>query len=618
MLFGALALMPLAASAQDGGTQSPFAIGAGSRAIGLGRSFVSLADDASSLYWNPATLKNVQQAQFEIMYMSLFGDFTGADYIYGGFVYPTLNAGSFGAAFMSLGSSFDAYDEFSRPTGEGTYSESQILISYAFEMRSQWLLGRLATGASVKVARINVDPFSSTAPGFDLGLRWIPNFAERLAVGVNIQDLVGAEHKLDLSADKTDRTVLFGVGWNQPFSNGSALRLLFQADLPERADTRTHFGAEFMFAKYLALRAGYDDGDVTFGLGVTVSNYGLDYAMLSRDEAGSSHPVTFRAGFGKTLEEKQLSVDQEQALAEQEAVRRAFEARVGRHRRLAAEAEGAGDWQTASDEWRIVQEYIPGDAAATEGAARARAAILAAQALATADAANQAIMQTRFEQGLDFFDEGQWLRARSEWQAILAIDSVHAGATDYLARTQLKIDEAVQGHMARARRFERDGRLTEAIAEWNNVQQYDPDNALASRSVVRIRGLIEGASQDLQVAQRRLRIVALYDEALGLYNDGNYQGTITKLDELLRLQPEHEDAKRLHAMAKRRLTPLTDAEKQRVRTLYLSGMQFFSKEEYAKAIAEWEQILEIDPTNESVQRNIEEARGRLRRLGDDR
>ena len=230
MLFAVLALVPAAAFAQDGGTVSPFSLGVGSRAIGLGRAYVSIADDASALYWNPAALRNVQQAQFQAMYMSLYGDFTGAGYLYAGFAYPTLNAGTFGAAFLSLGSDFDAYDEFSRPTGEGTYSESEIIVSYAFEAHSKWLLGRMATGASVKVSRITVDPFSSTAPGADLGFRWLPDFAPHLSVGVNLQDIVGAEHKLDLATDQTDRTILLGMGWTQVFDNGSALRLVAQAE----------------------------------------------------------------------------------------------------------------------------------------------------------------------------------------------------------------------------------------------------------------------------------------------------------------------------------------------------------------------------------------------------
>ena len=43
-------------------------------------------------------------------------------------------------------------------------------------------------------------------------------------------------------------------------------------------------------------------------------------------------------------------------------------------------------------------------------------------------------------------------------------------------------------------------------------------------------------------------------------------------------------------------------------------MQFFSKDEYARAIVEWEKILKIDPTNESVQRNIDEAKAKAQQL----
>jgi tetratricopeptide (TPR) repeat protein len=131
---------------------------------------------------------------------------------------------------------------------------------------------------------------------------------------------------------------------------------------------------------------------------------------------------------------------------------------------------------------------------------------------------------------------------------------------------------------------------------------------------VRLRGRIEEVSSDYEAAQRRLQIVNRYNEALQLYNRGEYQRALTNLDEVLGLQPDHEDAKRLRALASRKLTPLTAAEKEQIRKLYLAGMQHFAKDEYAKAITEWEKILEIDPTNESVQRNIEEARQRLRQL----
>lgn len=606
---------PVPAAAQDAGTQSPFALGAGSRGIGLGNSFVSLADDASAVYWNPAALKNAGSMQFMAMYMPLYGDFTGsATYTYFGFVYPTLTAGAFGVGYMSVGTGFDLYDEQSRPGGEGDYSESQILFSYAIERHSGWFLGSLAMGASFKINRQIVDPFSSTAPGVDVGFRWIPDAARSLSIGLNLQDVVGAQYKLDIETDTVYRTILAGAGWTRRFDNGSALRLMLQYDVPERADARMHAGAEYAFSKFIALRAGYDNDIVTFGLGVGAFDYGLDYAFYSRDEAGSNQAVTFTARFGQSLDEKRAEIAEQRAEEERDLIRRTFEARVAAHKKSARELEAQGDYSAALNEWRIVLEYVPDDAAAIAAAEAAREQVLQQQAAAVRDVESQAVIRTRFAAGLDLFNQNDFLGARGEWQAILVIDPQNQGAQDYLAQTQTKIDEAVRAHITRANAMEADGRLTEAIAEWNNVQQYDAENPQAKAAIARIRGRIESVSQDYATSQRRLRIVTLYNDALQSYNAGRYPDAMKNLNELLVLQPDHSDAKKLQALTKRRVTPLSDQEKARVRELYLAGMQHFSKDEYAQAIVEWEKILEIDPTNDSVQRSIDEARERLRKV----
>jgi tetratricopeptide (TPR) repeat protein len=609
-----LAPPPVCAGEGDGGTQSVFSIGAGSRALGLGRSFVSIAADASSVYWNPATLRNVQQAQLMFMYMPVFGDFTGADYVYFGAVYPTLNAGAFGAGFQRIGAKFDAYDEFSSSLGEKSYSESQLLISYAFERHSKWVLGTLATGASFKIVSQNIDPYSSTAPGVDVGFRWIPDAARSFAIGVNLQDISGAEQKLDVATDVTYRTIMAGAGYTHHFDNGSALRLLFQVDLPEKADNRYHTGAEYQFSKYMTLRAGYDEGNISFGFGVNVSAFDVDYAYLSREEAGQSHPLTFSVGVGPTQDDKRREIADAEAAELQALLEQQYATRVAASRTRALHFESEANFASALDEWKLVLEFMPGDPEATEGEARARQQLLTAQAAATRNAENHAVIQTRFEQGLAFYEDNNFARAMGEWQTILDIDSTHAGALDYRDRTQAKIDEAVSAHIQRANELERNARYTEAIGEWNNVQVYDPDNTEARTAIQRLRNRIESVSKDNEAAQRRLRIVTLYNDALRMYNQGEYQQALGNLDEVLRLQPDHEEAKRLRTQAIRKTTPLTDQEKERIRSLYLAGMQHFAKDEYAKAIEEWQKILEIDPTNESVQRNIEEARQRLRQL----
>jgi tetratricopeptide (TPR) repeat protein len=615
-LFIALVILaPAASRAQDGGTVSPFSIGAGSRSISLGRAFVTLADDASAPYWNPAALRNVQSMQFMAMYLpSLYGDYIGADYAYFGFVYPTLSAGAFGIGYAQVGTTFDLYDEADRPGGEGNYRESQLLVSYAAQRHVRWFFGTLAAGASFKINRQTVDPFSDTAPGVDVGFVYTPDGMPSLKLGLNLQDVVGAQYKLDLEEDTVYRTIMAGAGYTKAFESGGALRLMVEYDVPERADAKFRAGAEYAFSKLVSLRAGFDDGTPTFGLGVGYRNYGLDYAFQSKDGVGSSQAFTFNARIGTTLDERREAQEAQRA----QEVRAMVDRTIATQRKKARDLEAAGDWGGALGQWQVVLEFIPDDAEATRGASIAREHVLAEQAALVRDVENQAVVRTRFAQGLDRFNENDLVSARAEWMAILAIDPQHEGAHDYLGQTQKKIDERVAVHAARASQLERENRLTEAIAEWNNVQQYNPDDAQARTAVARLRARIESVSQDYAATQRKLRIVTLYNDALQMYNAGQYADAMKNLSELLALQPDHADARKLQALAKRRTTPLTDAEKTRIRELYLAGMQHFSKDEYAKAIAEWEKILEIDPTNASVQRSIDEARERLRKVQEKR
>ncbi len=615
-LFLCVLLIPVHAFAADGdgGTQSVFSLGAGSRGISLGRAYSTLADDASALYWNPATLRNVQTKQLSFMYMPLYGDFTEATYTFFGASFPTLNAGAFGIGLMRVANTFDRYDSFSRPLGEGEYSETQVMVGYAFERSPRWLAGRIATGTSIKIVNQKVDPFSSTSPGVDLGFRYIPNFADKFSIGLNFQDLVGAEHKLNTEADRTPRTIMAGAGYTHGFGNGSALRVMFQLDMPEKADSKLRAGAEYAFSKYVALRVGLDDSNFSFGLGVTTHGFGFDYGLVSRETAGSSHPVTFSATYGQTLDEQRAELAAQRVREDQEMIQRAFLARVQVHRDQATILENDGNLPGAVDEWKIVLEFIPGDGEATEHLDLLTRQIVQEQELAARDLEKQTAINTHFTQGLRLYQENDYLRSREEWRVILAIDSTHAEAEDYLGRTQVKIDEMLAGHETQARQLERDSRLTEAIGEWNNVQAIEPGNEEARLAIARIRKMIEDQSQNLEQSNKQLEIVNLYNDALQDFNVGNYQRSMTRLERLLALEPNHEEAKKLLTLAKRKLTPLTTDEEDQIRKLFLRGMQFFAKDQYVKAIEEWEKILVIDPTNESVKRNIEEAQERLKQL----
>jgi tetratricopeptide (TPR) repeat protein len=410
-------------------------------------------------------------------------------------------------------------------------------------------------------------------------------------------------------------TILAGLGYTYVLKNGSAIRLMLQADMPEEADMTFHAGAEYAFARYVSLRVGLDDSELTFGLGVNVSSFGLDYAFLSRDVAGSTQPITFTMHWGSTLDEQRARIVDEQAKRDQELIQQAFATRIQEHRNRAKESEKAGNLLAAVDEWKIVLEFVPGDSEATQRLEALNAALVEEQSRASRDAAKQAIISTHFSQGLAYYQEDDYVHAREQWQAILELDPTHAEAQTQLQQTQAKIDEQLAGRIRLARQHEQEGRLTQAIGEWNNVQVLAPDNAEAKASIERLRRRIESQSRDLADAAAQLRVVTLYDSSLHDFNEGRYVEAKRGLEELLGVQPNHEAAQNLLALTKRKLTPLTKDEEASIRTFYLRGMQFFAKDQYKEAIVEWEKILAIDPTNESVRRNVDEAKQRLKQLG---
>jgi tetratricopeptide (TPR) repeat protein len=425
----------------------------------------------------------------------------------------------------------------------------------------------------------------------------------------------GAEHKLVERTDRTYRTILAGIGYQKLFSNGTALRIMLQLDLPEIAEKTFHAGTELAFSRYVALRIGIDDNAFTFGMGFNINAFDLDYGFYNKDVAGSSHPVSFSTRWGMTLFEQRTRIAEERAREERELVQNVLTERVTPHRELALQYEAEGNIPLALDEWKIVLEYLPGDTEALEHIDEAQRVMVHEQERASRDLEKQTRISSHFTRGLDFYSGNDYTRARTEWRAILALDSTHAEASDYLERTQDKIEELLRGHHNAAVRYEREGRLTEAISEWNNIALLDPNDSRVEPAINRIKQRIENQNRDFRVTSQQLKIVNLYNHALQEYNRGEYSIAMSDLNELLELEPDHVEAKKLMTLAKRKLTPLTRQEEETIRRLYLRGMQFYTQNEFREAITEWEKILEIDPGNESVKRNIEEAKERIRKLG---
>ena len=66
----------------------------GARPMGMGETFVGIADDANTLYWNPAGLPQLQRQELTFMYTDLYG--LGLRNMYGAYVYPVTDNSAIG------------------------------------------------------------------------------------------------------------------------------------------------------------------------------------------------------------------------------------------------------------------------------------------------------------------------------------------------------------------------------------------------------------------------------------------------------------------------------------------------------------------------------------------
>ena len=74
-------------------------IGPGARSIGMGSAYVSVADDASSIYWNPAGIVNVNKTEIQSFYTPWLVE---TNFYYNSAVIPMGVFGSLGLSFTAI------------------------------------------------------------------------------------------------------------------------------------------------------------------------------------------------------------------------------------------------------------------------------------------------------------------------------------------------------------------------------------------------------------------------------------------------------------------------------------------------------------------------------------
>lgn len=280
MIFACLLVVGLAeaaAAADDlAGTAAFMNIGLGARAMGMGGAFVSIADDATCVYYNPAGLAIQDGRSFTSFYTNQYGQ---AGYL--GFAYAQKG---FGGGILSLSASdIQGTDEFGNPTESYSLSERALLASAAGTYRG------LHIGGTVKYYSQSLPDLQGSGVTCDLGLLYEGNQYKIGAVGRN---LFGQVSYANGSADPFDRTFVVGA------STDVVPR--FTLALDYETNGTAHVGGEYRLDMF-DLRGGavFRDGhtSLTAGLGVRTGMFRFDYAYETHEILPDMHRLSVQVRF---------------------------------------------------------------------------------------------------------------------------------------------------------------------------------------------------------------------------------------------------------------------------------------------------------------------------------
>ena len=188
MLIVALPVLP---QTKVGTSAAPFlGIAVGPRGIGFGGAYVAVANDASSLYYNPGAISQLGYSQVLVSHTAWLVD-TKFDWV--GVSLDLGDVGSIGISVTQLNYGEEMLTtEFNQNGGEETWTATDMAVGLSYARN---LTDRFSIGATAKYIQMKIWNESASSMALDVGLKYKTDF-NGLIIGMSISNF-GADMKLD-------------------------------------------------------------------------------------------------------------------------------------------------------------------------------------------------------------------------------------------------------------------------------------------------------------------------------------------------------------------------------------------------------------------------------------
>ncbi|MEA2104770.1 MAG: PorV/PorQ family protein [Candidatus Cloacimonadota bacterium] len=253
-------------------------IGPGARPLGMGKSYVAIANDVMGTYWNPAGMAFLRGTQVGFFYMPRA---IQLKYMYATFVQNIGSLGTFGVSMTALNSS-DIQGRDENEVLTDLFIDSETAISFSYGMAPAQ---NLAVGLNAKLIMNSLEAHKGSGMGFDAGFQYRPY--PFFAFGFKAQDVFSSITWDTQSARKETIPMVLTPGVALTFK-----RITLSCDYELfRGEGEIHAGGELRLFNFLSIRLGYDGESMTFGLNLN-SHLPMRGSILRTDYCSTQDAVT--------------------------------------------------------------------------------------------------------------------------------------------------------------------------------------------------------------------------------------------------------------------------------------------------------------------------------------
>lgn len=298
-------------------------LGVGARTVGMGGAYTAVANDISSIYWNPAglgRLKTNGEASFNHIdwIADVKYDAASAAIVVG-------DLGTVGLSFTSMNVGEMEVTTVQSPEGTGEkFTAGGMLIGISYARN---LTDKFSIGFNVKYVREHIWNMRAQNFALDIGTLYTADFLNGLTLGASISNF-GSKMKLDgrdnlvliktgtggenivnaeYELDSYDLPLIFRVGLSTEVFNSENNRLTLAVDAVHPNDNTEYVnsGLEYTFANLFSVRGGWKSAfergteqGLTFGVGIQyeIANQIeaiVDYAYQDFSRLKEVHYISF-------------------------------------------------------------------------------------------------------------------------------------------------------------------------------------------------------------------------------------------------------------------------------------------------------------------------------------